>query len=448
MSKLRLAAFVSFAIFLACSIVPLALAQTTAAPADADRLTQMEKQISELQAQIAALKVANTAPASAPVASAAVATPVAAPDAKPASGPLDGLTNVLGGATFTGFVDTFYNVNFSQPASHTSGARSWDNLNNGFELNMVSLALDKPVDKDNRAGYHVSLGFGNQMSAINGSEPLAGTLKGKPGWDQYLLEAYFSYLAPVGSGLQIDAGKFVTPMGAEVIPTKDNYNYTRGLLFDYAIPLYHYGVRAKYAFSPKVSLTGFVLNGWNNVLDNNSGKTGAFSLALTPTKKLSITQNYMFGPEQNQPFAGGVITADSHWRQLSDTVVAYSATKKLTLQTNFDYGHDTLDTTKAPVYWAGVANYLRYAANSKYAFTVRHEYYNDHDGYTTGVAQHMQEVTGTFERKIAGHIISRLEYRHDMSNQPIFFDHSLPIATMKNQNTFTAGVVYTLDKTE
>lgn len=442
MSKLRFAAFVTFAVFLACSLLPLASAQTSAPPSPetADRLAQMEKQIAELQAQIAALKQTSAPAAAAPAA-------VVASDAKPASGPLDGFTNVLGGATLTGYVDTFYNVNTSQPANHLSGARSWDGMNNGINLNMVNLVLDKGVDKDSRAGYHVSLAFGRQMDVINAAEPVA-TVHNQPGWDQYLLEAYFSYLAPVGKGLQFDVGKFVTPMGAEVIPTKDNWNYTRGLLFNYAIPLYHYGLRAKYTISPKVTLTGYVLNGWNNVIDNNSGKTGAVSLALNATKKLTITQNYMFGPEQSQPFAGGTVTADKHWRQVSDTTFAYAATKKLTLQTNIDYGRDTIQGAPNAVYWTGVANYIRYAVNSKYAFTARQEYYLDHDGFTTGLAQHINEVTGTFERRVAGHIISRLEYRRDMSNQPIFFDHSLPTATLKNQNTFTAGVIYTLDKAE
>ncbi len=428
--------------------MPIASAQTSAAPSPevADRLAQMEKQIAELQAQIAALK---QAPAPAPTAGAqpAAANAVVATETKPAPSPLEGLTNVLGGATLTGYVDTYYNVNFAQPANHVTRLRSWDNFNNGFQLNMVNLVLDKSVSADSRAGYRVSAAFGRQMDVINGSEPLS-PLHNRPGWDQYLLEAYFSYLTPVGKGLQVDVGKFVTPMGAEVVPTKDNWNYTRGILYDYAIPLYHYGIRAKYTFSPKVSLTGFVLNGWNNVIDNNSGKTGAVSLALTPTKKLTITQNYMFGPEQNALYAGGDTKADSHWRHVIDTTVAYAFTNKLTFQTNFDYGRDTLTGVANPVYWTGNAAYLRYVFNSKYALTARHEYYLDHDGFTTGVPQHIHEVTGTFERKIAGHMITRLEYRRDMSTNPIFYDHSSEGPTKKNQNTFTAGVVYTLDKTE
>ena len=59
---------------------------------------------------------------------------------------------------------------------------------------------------------------------------------GSPTFLQYLKEVYASVLAPVGKGLEIDAGKFVTPMGAEVIESDANWNYSRSLLFNYAIP--------------------------------------------------------------------------------------------------------------------------------------------------------------------------------------------------------------------
>ena len=90
---------------------------------------------------------------------------------------------------------------------------------------------------------------------------------------KYVQQAYVSVLAPVGKGLTVDVGKFVTPAGAEVIENKDNYNYSRGLLFALAIPYYHAGARVGYAVSDTVSLTGYLVNGWNDVKDNNSAKT-------------------------------------------------------------------------------------------------------------------------------------------------------------------------------
>ncbi len=104
----------------------------------------------------------------------------------------------------------------------------------------------------------------------------------------------------MGKGLQINVGKFVTPAGAEVIETKDNWNYSRGLLFSWAIPYFHFGVSGKYAFNSKFALTGYLMNGWNNSVDNNSGKTTGFSAAWTPNSKFGLIENYLVGPEQSQ----------------------------------------------------------------------------------------------------------------------------------------------------
>jgi hypothetical protein len=402
-------------------------------------MEELEEQVKELRAEMAALKggdkpAAAATPAAAPAASSLVTT---APATAPAAPSLAGL---LGPTTLSGFVDVYYGQNFNNPASQANGTRFFDQGANQFGLNMVELVVDKAPDATNsRTGYHVALGFGQAMNAVNGSD------HGGLGFDQYLKEAYFSYLAPVGKGLQVDVGKFVTPHGAEVIETKDNWNYSRGLLFSYAIPYYHFGMRAKYAFNDKYSLSGFFVNGWNNVVDNNSGKTYGVGFAWNPNKKFGIAQNYMAGPEQNN--------LNSNWRQLSDTVITYSPTSKLSFILNGDYGRGDRITdpltalVSPPVFWTGVAGYVRYAFNGTSAFSTRYEYYDDHDGFTTGtlLPTHFHEFTTTFERVVAHHIISRFEFRRDIANQPVFLKGSNPVM---DQNTLTAGLVFTFDSRE
>ena len=82
-----------------------------------------------------------------------------------------------------------------------------------------------------------------------------------------------------------------------MIETNQNWNYSRSLLFYYAIPYYHFGARAKYTFNDKWSVTGFVTNGWNNVASTNTGKTGGPSIAWNATKKVTLTETYLGGPE-------------------------------------------------------------------------------------------------------------------------------------------------------
>jgi Putative beta-barrel porin-2, OmpL-like. bbp2 len=412
-------------------------------------LEDLERQVKELRTEVAILKdqdrekEKNTdgskPPESAIPQNNLVSSTSAGSGTSPVTTP--SLAGLLGPTSLSGFVDVYYGQNFNNPASQTNGLRFFDGGTNQFGLNLVELVVDKtPEVTNSRTGYHVALGFGQAMNAVNGSD------HGGLGFDQYLKEAYFSYLAPVGKGLQVDVGKFVTPHGAEVIETKDNWNYSRGLLFSYAIPYYHFGMRAKYAFNDKYSLSGFFVNGWNNVVDNNTGKTYGIGFGWNPNKKFGIVQNYMIGPEEN--------SLNSHVRQLSDTVITYSPTSKLSFMVNGDYGRGdrfivdpVTNAFSHPVFWTGVAGYVKYALNSHSAIVTRYEYYDDHDGFTTGtlVPTHFNEFTATFERLMAHHIISRFEFRRDMSNQPVFLKGSNPVL---DQNTLTAGLVFTFDSRE
>lgn len=385
------------------------------------RLEEMQKEIKRLESEITELKKQQSAAPAAP------AAPAEAPAAS------SGLSKVLGSTSLSGFVDGYYGYNFNQPHSRVSSLRAFDGPSNQFSLNMIELILDKPPEAANsRLGFRVALGYGQAMNVVNASDP------GGLGFAQYLKEAYFSYLAPVGKGLQVDFGKFVTPHGAEVIETKDNWNYSRGLLFTYAIPFYHFGFRTKYAFNDKVALTGFVVNGWNNIVDNNTGKTVGVSLGWNPSKKFGIIQNYMAGPEQ-----AGINT---NWRQLSDTTVTVSPTERLSFIVNYDYGRgDQPGGLTKPVFWTGIAGYVRYVFNEQTAVATRYEWFNDHDGFTTGTAQRLNEFTTTFERRVARNLITRLEFRRDFSNQPSFLKGDAPV---KAQNTLAGGLVYVFDTRE
>ena len=405
-----------------------------AAPDLAGRIDSLEKQLADLKTQLEAQKSAAAA-APAPAAAAAV-LPSAAPAAAPAP---TGLAGLLGPTTLSGFVDVYYGYNSNQPASHTTALRNFDINSGQFGLNMIELVADKPVSTDTgRLGYHVALGFGQAMNLVNATEPSAPLTPGTPplaittetNFDQYLKEGYLEYLAPIGKGLQINVGKFVTPAGAEVIESKDNWNYSRGLLFSWAIPYFHFGMSGKYTFNSKFALTGYLVNGWNNSVDNNTGKTTGFTAAWTPSSKFSFIQNYLVGPEG---------ASNGNFRHLSDTIVTYTPTSKLSLLANYDYGHDNLGGgTK--VWWTGIAGYIKYAPNDKWAFATRGEWFKDHDGFSTGTAQNLGEITLTLQRLLANKIISRLEYRYDTSDQNVF-----PYRTgdfRGSQNTVTLGLIY------
>jgi hypothetical protein len=421
-----------------------ALAQTEPMTDLSSRIDSLEKQLADLRSQMEAQKAAATAAAAPTPAPTAAALPAATPAATPT-----GLAGLLGPTTLSGFVDVYYGYNSNQPANRTTALRNFDVNSSQFALNMLELVADKAPDATaSRVGYHVALGFGQAMNLVNGSEVASPNVPGTPvlappstitNFDQYLKEGYLEYLAPVGKGLQINVGKFVTPAGAEVIETKDNWNYSRGLLFSWAIPYFHFGVSGKYAFNSKFALTGYLMNGWNNSVDNNSGKTTGFTAAWTPSGKLTLIENYLVGPEQGND--------NSDFRHLTDTVVTYTPNAKLSLMANYDYGHDRLPVTSpglppttSAVWWTGIAGYIKYAPNATWAIATRGEWFKDHNGFSTGTAQNVGEFTLTLQRMLASKIITRLEFRRDMSDQDVF-----PYRTglfRDAQNTVTLGMVY------
>ncbi len=273
-SIIRFAVFASIAAALSVTAVSRAQAQADAtAPSSAD----LAKRIDDLEKELTALKSQMAAPAPAP---AATPAPAAAAPAAPT------VAGLLGPVTLSGFVDAYYGYNNLQPAQRSTALRNFDINSGQFSLNMLELVADKAPDPAaSHLGFHVALGFGQAMNLVNSAElgsplvpttPLGGATVGN--FDQYLKEGYIEYL--VGKKLQINVGKFVTPAGAEVIESKDNWNYSRGLLFSWAIPYFHFGANAKYTFNSKFAVTGYLMNGWNNSVDNNSGKTGGFSAGL------------------------------------------------------------------------------------------------------------------------------------------------------------------------
>ena len=113
---------------------------------------------------------------------------------------------------------------------------------------------------------------------------------------------------------------------------------------------------------------------------------------------------------------------------------------------NYDYGIDTL-TAGGKVHWQGVAGYLRYAPTGRLAFTPRCEWFDDHNGFSTGTAQRVKEFTMTGEYKLRPTLITRFEFRRDWSNQP-FFPKSDPTLFARSQSTVLAGLIWTFGTRE
>ncbi|HET7696069.1 MAG TPA: porin [Vicinamibacterales bacterium] len=354
--------------------------------------------------------------------SAAAAAPAAAPPPPPES-PSD-VAAFFKGTEIGGLLDAHFSWYTTKPEGDAS-FRNFDTRHNQFRVSMAQLWIAKAPAADSRAGFKVKLSVGPATTIVQSLEPGSS-----PAVLQNIEEGFVSYLAPIGKGLQFDVGKFVTQHGAEVIESKDNWNYSRSMLFALAIPYYHSGVRATYSPHAKVTVMGTIVNGWNNVVENNGAKTFGAQVAYKPTAALSLVQNYMTGPEQSGN--------NENWRQLSDTTATLTVNPKLSLMVNYDYGADVVDGVRT--HWQGVAGYARIQPNKWVAFSPRFEWYDDAQGFTTGTVQTLREVTGTFEVKPTDSFIWRFEYRTDLSDTAVF--KSSGGGLKKKQTSVGMGVIY------
>jgi len=327
----------------------------------------------------------------------------------------DGL-GLLRGIQFGGMIYGSYDYNFNNPDSKDNSLRVFDTRANNFTLDLAQISFSKA--EDGGVGFMTKIDFGHTAKFIQSDWTGDGSFSN--GTNNFALEeAYMTYTAGIGKGLGLKAGKFVTLLGAEVIESPSNYNVSRSYLFGFAIPFTHTGMLLSYPFLETVSLTAGVVNGWDNVLDSNKGKTFLGGLTLKPLDAVTWGFNGTFGPEQ--PDRGG------SQRGVFDTVLTYNMNDNVAFVVNYDYGTESnILSDGDDALWQGVAGYVSLGGAlfnpdwAPFSIAQRAEWFSDQDGVRTGTPQDLWELTTTFKWKLTDSLHARLEYRHDESSKKVF----------------------------
>ena len=384
--------------------------------------------LSILQATYAIAQTATPLTPVTPQAAAISATPAApaslvisAPSAAPEPGVL-----AKSPISVSGILDGYYDFDANHPDDGDTQLRNFD-----IRANTVSLTEAKIVLAHDPApfGIRADIGLGSAFEVMHPSNPSGGGLK-------YVEQMFVSAKPAKWKGFEADFGQFVTSAGAEIIESADNWNYSRSLLFSFAIPYYHFGVRTSMPVTSTITAGVQVVQGWNNIFDNNSGKTVGIT-AVQAKKYYTLNANYYVGPENNN--------TDHGYRNLLDATLLLTPSAKFNAYINYDYGQNrNANSTNTGVgslaHWQGIAGAAHVQATSKITATVRGEYFSDPNGFTTGTVQKLNEVTGTADYLIHAGILARAEYRHDHSNQLYFQKNGIP-ASVNGQSTFEVSLI-------
>jgi hypothetical protein len=327
---------------------------------------------------------------------------------------------------FYATVDSAFSGNVSHPANGTNLLRNFDSNSDALSLSGATAGVQYMGE---HFGFHLDGGFGEMYRTMGAADPWRGP-------NRYVGQLYLSYRPLTVNNLQFDVGKFYTSAGAEVPDILADFNYSRSLVFVLGLPYDHFGLRVTIPVTGTLSAGVQVLNGWNNVVDNNTGKTLGFTSALTKTK-WAWSQTYLVGPEKKDSSQGyrhlynAVLTAVPRpWMEGYVEAVLGMEHRAQTAATP-DTGRD---------YWAGGSVAVRFKPAKTLSFSPRWEYFNDETAFTTGLRQHLMEWTGTADYHPRPFLICRLEYRADRSNRP-FFDSASRPGSRKDQQTFLMAII-------
>ncbi len=329
------------------------------------------------------------------------------------------------GITESGYVAASYYDSSGYNTYH-----QFDTAHDSFQLDQAGLQL----------AYQPKSGFGAVVDVIAGDDAkIVNAAESAPASSSDAFDILQGYVQYATGALTVQAGKFTTLAGAEVIAPTGNTNFSRSLLF-YAEPMTHTGLRATYAVTDALSVIVGVNNGWNYTQDPTSGsKTGELGIALTPNKYFSLTAQMYAGKD---PVYGAE-------RTFFDTVATFNATSSLSFVASFDWGkQETAAAT--PGYltggdWDGVAGYVNYQLSSEWRVSLRGEYLDDKDGTTliTGARQALKEGTITFGYDPVADFELRLEGRYDTSSEPTFVKSVNPVTVYgSNQSEVAVQGVY------
>jgi hypothetical protein len=356
--------------------------------------------------------------------------PAQAPEAA-ASPPSD--DDVWSRVKFGATLEAYYEYDWNKPPDRVIPLRAYDTRSNSFSIQQAALVVDAPpdVDKNRRYGLRLDLQYGQATQTLQGNpanEPRPDVYR--PVW-----QAYGTYVFPVGRGLQVDFGKFASNLGYETNYAKDDFNFSRALLFNF-LPFYHSGLRTTLPISDKVTAMYMLTNGIQETEDFNNFKSNHFTAIVKPVSAVTWTTSYYFGQEQPD---GGVPGGPDGWFRVFDSYGTVTATPALSLAVDVTHVSNQVQGSDPATTLFGLGAYARYQVAGATALAVRYERLDD-EGLFAGVDQIVQEITLTAEYKFAEGFLVRGEFRRDWTDEPFFPTYSgSPSA---HQNTALVGLVW------
>ena len=380
----------------------------------------------------------------------------------------------LASTTLSGYVDTSVQWNWGSgneflPPYAFGGSGKAD----GFNLNVVELRLDKPVEAADvwGAGYRVDLLAGPDANAFNSQSSGLGT-----GADFAVKQAYIALHAPIGNGLDFKLGVWDTIIGYEVFESPNNPNFTRS--YGYSLePTTHTGLLGTYQVCDTLSISAGIANTFGPTINgrafapNPAGQTPPNTQAESwKTYMASVT---LTAPTNSGFLAGSTLSAcvingfnqglfdQKTFVDSGGTIAHFGANETHyyvggTINTpvsglKFGAAFDDVEVHNAHGEIWSVGGYAAFQATEKLSLYGRAEYVRQRGDFVllAPMPEKTMELTATLQYDLWKNVLSRLELRWDRSLSgekvwgPITENEAGgPTGNLRNEFVLIANVVY------
>lgn len=316
-----------------------------------------------------------------------------------------------GPVTISGYVDAYYSQESGDSAVRDrqltpGGATPVYSHGRNNEFNLNHALIDAKYSAESvraslglQAGTYVDANYAAETQAM-----------------RHLYEAVAGF--KVSDGLWLDAGIFPSHIGMESAVSKDNWVLTRSLVADNT-PYFETGAKLTCDPNSQWTLGVLVLNGWQNIRDNNANKAVGTQVQYKPAPSLVFNSSTFIGEGRNAP------DHDRRLRYFHDFYFTARLNPKFSVGGQFDLGFEHKSSTDhAFNRWYSGVLVARCQFSDRYAASARAEFYHDADGVTiaTGTPGNFIARGGSvgLDYAPAKNLLWRLELRTLRADRAIF----------------------------
>lgn len=321
--------------------------------------------------------------------------------------------NYQGKVSVEGYVDAYYGYDFNRPADGNRPYFVSMSRQNEITINLAYIDVKY---SSSRLRARFVPGFGTFINANYAAEP--GSLKN-------IIEASAGIRLFKDKKIWLDAGVFGSPYTNESAISKDHLAYTRSFAPEY-VPYYLSGIKLTMPLTAKLNAYLYLLNGWQQIQDVNSGKALGTQLEYRPNNYWLLNWNTYIGSEES------VLNPTFRTRYFTDAFFIYSRARWSATGCVY-VGLQERTENGAATWWQ--ANLIgRYQVTEKTSVTGRVEYFADPDRVQinpiTGLPGFSSYSSSLgVNLKVAENVLIRFEGRTFFSNEDVYLRDTEPVNT-------------------